>query len=378
MAARALTPAFTPARNYPPSRAGKGLMALTPARGHSDDQNTLVDLRGGVCYNDTNHKRNAPAQLPTAGGVSQRSDRPMTTSSISPENPQLKRCSKCGEWKSSADFTRNKSTPDGLQYYCRSCRKAGRDSHEFLALQFDAEKTRHCKYCDQTKPIAQFDKRSMGHCKECSIRKSHERYIERCGGLLCKYPQPSPEQRKAIYKEKHRDRSREVNRIRMREWHKTPAGLAARKRYTDKNREAIRERTREQSRESYQTTEGRSARKARNLSREARKRGLNDAFTAKDLQIMFEAFGGCCAACGRPPGLWHTIAADHWIPLISPDCPGTVPHNMVPLCHGVGGCNNIKNDKPAAKWLAEQFGKRKGKAIQRRIEAFLESRKPTS
>jgi hypothetical protein len=35
MAARALTPAFTPARNYPPSRAGKGLMALTPARGHS-------------------------------------------------------------------------------------------------------------------------------------------------------------------------------------------------------------------------------------------------------------------------------------------------------------------------------------------------------
>jgi hypothetical protein len=35
MAARALTPAFTPARNYPPSRAGNALMALTPARGHS-------------------------------------------------------------------------------------------------------------------------------------------------------------------------------------------------------------------------------------------------------------------------------------------------------------------------------------------------------
>jgi hypothetical protein len=32
MAARALTPAFTPARNYPPSRAGKGLMAASANR----------------------------------------------------------------------------------------------------------------------------------------------------------------------------------------------------------------------------------------------------------------------------------------------------------------------------------------------------------
>jgi hypothetical protein len=33
MAARALTPANAQSRNYPPSRAGKPLMALTPARG---------------------------------------------------------------------------------------------------------------------------------------------------------------------------------------------------------------------------------------------------------------------------------------------------------------------------------------------------------
>jgi hypothetical protein len=35
MAARALTPALTPGRNYPPSRAGNALMRVEPARGHS-------------------------------------------------------------------------------------------------------------------------------------------------------------------------------------------------------------------------------------------------------------------------------------------------------------------------------------------------------
>jgi hypothetical protein len=35
MAARALTPALTSRANYPPSRAGKPLMRVEPARGHS-------------------------------------------------------------------------------------------------------------------------------------------------------------------------------------------------------------------------------------------------------------------------------------------------------------------------------------------------------
>jgi hypothetical protein len=61
---------------------------------------------------------------------------------------------------------------------------------------------------------------------------------------------------------------------------------------------------------------------------------------------------------------------------VSPSCPGTVPWNTVPLCHGVGGCNNQKNDSDATKWLIGKFGKRKGLAILKRIEAFLDSRKP--
>ena len=71
------------------------------------------------------------------------------------------------------------------------------------------------------------------------------------------------------------------------------------------------------------------------------------------------------------------MAMDHWIPIVSPDCPGTVPWNIVPLCGGAGGCNNSKSDRNAAEWLIGKFGKRKGRAILRKIEAFLDSRCPS-
>ena len=112
----------------------------------------------------------------------------------------------------------------------------------------------------------------------------------------------------------------------------------------------------------------------------ARKRSLPSAFTASDWQVALDNFGGCCAACGRPPGIWHSIVQDHWIPITAPNCPGTVPWNMIPLCHstkdGRGGCNKEKSNRAPAEWLIDKFGKRKGRAILKRIEAFLDSRKP--
>lgn len=110
------------------------------------------------------------------------------------------------------------------------------------------------------------------------------------------------------------------------------------------------------------------------------KRGLQADFTASDWQRAIKYFDGCCAVCGRPPGLWHAIVADHWIPLTSPNCPGTVPWNMVPLCHdkkdGSGGCNNAKYNTDPAEWLAKKYGKRRGREIVLHIEEYLKSRKP--
>jgi hypothetical protein len=45
---------------------------------------------------------------------------------------------------------------------------------------------------------------------------------------------------------------------------------------------------------------------------------------------------------------------------------------MVPLCHGIDGCNNTKGAKPPDEWLIERYGKRKAAAILRRIAAFFE------
>lgn len=103
--------------------------------------------------------------------------------------------------------------------------------------------------------------------------------------------------------------------------------------------------------------------------RRARKRNLASNFCIADWRRALDYFGGCCAVCGRPPGLWHTLAADHWIPLSKGGL--TSPDNIVPLCHGEGGCNNSKYNKDAAEWLLAKFGKRKGRAILRKIETYL-------
>jgi hypothetical protein len=97
-----------------------------------------------------------------------------------------------------------------------------------------------------------------------------------------------------------------------------------------------------------------------------RKRRLPDTFTDQDWQRALEYWGHQCAVCGRPRGLWHTLAADHWIPLSDPDCPGTIPTNIVPLCHGEGGCNNSKRSRSPQDWLEAKLGRKQ--AFQKLIE----------
>ena len=113
-------------------------------------------------------------------------------------------------------------------------------------------------------------------------------------------------------------------------------------------------------------------------TRRARKRSLPDTFTLKDWEFALNYFNHCCAVCGNQlNGLFHTAAADHWIPLSSPDCPGTVPTNIIPLCHGVNGCNNSKAYHHPEDWLVKRYGKRKAKPILKRIHDYFASIKPS-
>ncbi len=106
--------------------------------------------------------------------------------------------------------------------------------------------------------------------------------------------------------------------------------------------------------------------------RRARKNTFPSTLTSEQWERCLAYFNHKCAVCGRSIGFWHTLAADHWIPLASQNCLGTVVENMIPLCHGDRGCNNSKGAKEAILWLTEKFGKKKAKQILGRINDYFE------
>lgn len=122
-------------------------------------------------------------------------------------------------------------------------------------------------------------------------------------------------------------------------------------------------------------TKNRGKRVVSEQRRRARKYELPDTFTIADWHTALDYFNGCCAVCGRQLyDLFGTLAAnaDHWIPMSSPKCPGTVAINIIPLCGGDNGCNQSKSDKEPNLWLVERFGKRRAREILKRIEAYFE------
>lgn len=105
--------------------------------------------------------------------------------------------------------------------------------------------------------------------------------------------------------------------------------------------------------------------------RRVRQHGLPATFTRTEEAFCRSHFHYACAACGNQEGFQWTIAMDHWIPVASPVCPGSVVTNMIPLCHGLGSCNNTKHDKAPESWLIQRFGKRKAATILKRIHAYF-------
>jgi hypothetical protein len=110
---------------------------------------------------------------------------------------------------------------------------------------------------------------------------------------------------------------------------------------------------------------------AREQRRRARKQNLPDTWTQEQLAFMLTYWQQSCAVCGNMRGLLWTLAHDHWISIRSPECPGTVATNMIPLCHGDGGCNNSKSDTPPHEWLRRRFGPRKAAKIAKAIAAYF-------
>jgi len=221
---------------------------------------------------------------------------------------------------------------------------------------------KHCCRCGRelpgTREYFYADKRSSdglyGHCKACHNAAVRKRYEgdrrEKTLKAQRQYREAFPERRKAVvkryylrHKDEHRERTRKqeqksTTKIRRRVYR---LNNLARYRTLAKNRYAL---------------EG----------------NLPNDFTESDWQFALNYFGHCCAVCERPlNGLFHKPHADHWIPVSSQDCPGSVPTNIVPLCGGVGGCNQSKHARDPQTWLLQKLGDKQGRAILAKVQEFF-------
>lgn len=239
---------------------------------------------------------------------------------LHPEGPQL--------LATQAYFHRNSSAKDGLNCACKECAKAALKEQHRKHRRRDTEYSKAWRQANPAKVRAR-------------KKREYEKHHEKIRAKVKKWREQNPQKANANIKawhKRHPGKRREIGRTYV-------------KRHPDKiNANTIKYRT--------------------------KKRGLPCDFGIQEWQHALNYFNGCCAVCGRPPGLWHTLARDHWIPITSPDCPGTIPANIVPLCHslkdGENGCNNSKNNRDPVEWLTAKYGKRKAAQILKRIETYFE------
>jgi hypothetical protein len=111
--------------------------------------------------------------------------------------------------------------------------------------------------------------------------------------------------------------------------------------------------------------------RVRQHNRRARQAALPDTWNVEQQRFMLEYWQHRCAVCGNQEGLFWTLAYDHWIPLHSSDCPGTISTNMLPLCHGRDGCNNRKKNANAHDFLTRYFSSKKVIHIEQAIATYF-------
>lgn len=264
-----------------------------------------------------------------------------------------KMCTICGETKQIEDFSPDPHAYDGYRNQCRRCREDVRRPG-LIRRREAINAKRRATYAANPEP-----------------RKEVERLRRITNGDLIRAQQKArrtadPEKVRAQMRARHAANP-EKNRAKDRERRaKDPEKFRARARA---RRAANPEKANEKNREWRQHNPEHA--RLLGAKKRARKRSLPSTFTKAEQQFCRQYFHYACAACTREEGFEWTISMDHWIPLNSHVCPGTVATNMIPLCNGIGGCNTSKQHRDPGAWLLRRFGKRKAAAILRRIEAYF-------
>lgn len=256
-------------------------------------------------------------------------------------------CSLCKSEKSKSDFRKRSDRPRGHQSYCKACASIKVGSKPRTPVKDGYKRCRKCKQ-ELEKTQANFhvdNSRNDGLACICKVCRSspEEKARGRVSALGSYYRHRD---KRLLQVAKYRESNREAHNKRSRDWLSRNHVRA----------NIIHDR------------------------RRMRKRGLFANFTAADWERCLEYWGYKCCVCGRVPDAWHLLAKEHWIPVSDAreDNPGSVPENILPMCHskkgnpsGWPGCNNSKGSKDAAIWLTQKYGKRKANKILDHINDYF-------
>lgn len=205
-----------------------------------------------------------------------------------------------------------------------------------------------------------------GSCIKCTLEKRRANYLANREKKL-EYSRNYYQTNKGEIAKKSRI-YQENNREKIRERHKKYAKDNDEKlrKYRADNRDKILARKR------IYRQENKEKSRIYKLQRVARKRSLPDIFTEAQWIVCLEYHNYCCAVCGNQlRDLFGNVTphADHWIPLSSEQCPGTISTNMICLCNE---CNQSKHNKLPDIWLKEKYGTRKANEILKRVQAYFD------
>lgn len=217
---------------------------------------------------------------------------------------RMKRCNRCNELKDRSQFGKNKNASDGLDHYCKECRKKYRAEHKANIAESRAR-----------------------------YNKTHREEIrERAKAKYTPHPiiKQTEEERKAKQKQyrlNHREKIMEYGREYRRKNREKCCDLT--KRWIENNRDRIKEQKKQYRKD--HPDKWKAQHKANKQKRRARIKGNGGTYTAIQLEECLAFFNYRCAYSGEP--LEKDYHIDHIVPLSkggTNDIWNIVPSNREP------------------------------------------------
>ena len=135
----------------------------------------------------------------------------------------MKTCTKCLSEKELIDFTKNKNHKDGLEYFCKSCKKEYQQSKKLKEYPLVLSKV--CSKCNEDKLLSEYGKCSncylnvKSSCKKCrnleyiediprvkQYKESNKEYLKDYNKNWQEENKEYVKQTKLLYKSKNRDK----------------------------------------------------------------------------------------------------------------------------------------------------------------------------